>query len=318
MMSRRLMAGVVATLLLAGGPCVLDGMSAGEGSLKGPLGIDLQASVWASAGEAGFQIGYVWVISELEYPMDGTLFEIKASAPITRQDAWGLFVRGRYAGALSYDGTSKDSDFLDFPNIRSDYSESDSSADVSIWDVDAFLDFRPFREKEEQFLRTLSLGFFAGYGGQSFDYSDKNLDASYDYGLTRFTVPGPVSTYKFDFTGIRVGARAAFRPMNEIEIAVEGTWIPNLEAEGDGQWLLRNYTFQQSADGMGVILDIKARCRVWEQLSVFGGVRVVSLIADKRGKETGNEDGMAYEGWPIVPQITAEYSGFEVGCSWIF
>lgn len=318
MKTRRTIAGIAAALLLAVGPWASHGEAGAEGSLNAPLGIDLRASIWASAGDAGFQIGYIWVISELEYPMDGTLFELKASAPLTKQDAWGAFVRGRYAGAISYDGTSKDSDFLDFPNIRSDYSESDSSADVSIWDVDVLLDFRPFREREEPFIRSLSLGFFAGYGAQSFDYSDKNLDAAYDYGMTRFFLPGPVSTYKFDFSGIRVGARAAFRPLREIEIAVQGTWMPTLEAEGDGNWLLRNYTFQQTADGTGVILDITARCRVWKQLSVFGGMRSVSLIADQHGKESGIEDGTSYEGWPIIPQITAEYSGFEVGCSWIF
>jgi hypothetical protein len=277
------------------------------------LGLEIEASVWQSAGQAGFQIGSpVWVISELEYPMDGVLAEIRAACPVFGTDVWAFRLQGRYAGQLSYEGTSGDSDFLDIPGVRSHYSESDSKADVSIWDADLLLTLTPFGGKESV-LGSLEFGVFAGFGSQTFDYEDENLEAWYDYGADHFTYDGPVSTYEFEFSGMRTGARISVNPIQSVKLTAEAVVMNDVEAKGTGYWILRDYQFWQKADGEGMIVNIKAAWQILDNLGVFAAYRSVDFKCDDNGVESSVEGGTPYENWPIVPQITGEYTGVECG-----
>jgi hypothetical protein len=220
---------------------------------------------------------------------------------------------------LTYDGTSKDSDFVDFPGVRSDYSESDSEADVAIWDFDALVSLRPFAG-EEGALGSVEIGLFAGYGSQAFDYTDNGLKYEYGYGTVVGSLPKSVevSTYELEFTGIRAGVCASVNPLPELRISAEAVLIPDLTARGDGNWNLRDYLFQQEADGSGLIVNLKGSWRVMENLDVFAAYRSVALIADKDGIESGVQSGIPYYNWPIVPEITGEYTGVECGVCVLF
>ncbi|MBM4148411.1 MAG: hypothetical protein FJ224_05155 [Lentisphaerae bacterium] len=277
-------------------------------------GYSVEASVWMSSGQCGFQVGSpIWVISELEYPMDGILAEIRASAPLFTSRSFDVRARGRYSTQLAYEGTSKDSDYLDFPGLRSHYSECDSDADVSIWDLDAVAAFRPLADVESDLLASLEIGVFAGYGMQSFDYDDRNLDASYEYGTDRFFIPGPISTYKVEFSGFRVGALASLQVVEGVTVKLDAVFMPDMHAEGDGDWMLRNYRFSHEASGLGVLINASVNWQINETVGIFGAIRSASLIADSGGVESANQDGDVYTDWPIIPQITGEYAGIEGG-----
>jgi len=259
------------------------------------------------------------LLSELEYPMDGVLAEVRGSVPVFSRDSLAFKVRGRYASQLSYDGTTKDSDFVDFPGIRSDYSESDSEADVAIWDLDALVSLTPFAG-EEGVLGSVELGLFAGYGSQTFDYTDNGLRYRYSYNTIVGSLPNSVevSTYELEFTGPRAGVCASVNPLPGLRVSAEVVLIPDLTAKGDGDWKLRDYTFQQEADGDGLIISLKGSWRVMENLDVFAAYRSVEMIADKNGVESGVQEGVPYHNWPIVPEITGEYTGVEFGVCVLF
>ena len=230
---------------------------------------------------------------------------------------WSLRLQARYAGDIRISGTTTDTDW-NRAGAKSDCSESDSDADVEIWDADIVGLVRPFAAMRSRFLRTLSVGMVAGFGSQSFDFSETDLDAVYDFGTRRFTVPGPVAIYKVQFQGARVGLFSGIQPVRALSITAEVIWTPVVQAESEAVWILRNYPFWQEATGTGVSLDLKVNFVPVRQLRLFVGGRFVNIYTWD-GTETGIVDGEDYyEDEPIVPEIRAQYLGAEAGLAIAF
>jgi hypothetical protein len=264
-------------------------------------GLDLSAGVMGTSGDVGFEIGYPDepILSKLVYPMDAALFQVSAEYtfpknPEVKQD---LRLRARFAHSLQLEGTSSDTDYGDFEN----YSESDSSGTVLLWDADLILlhplspDFR--------------LGAFAGIGSQSFRYEDSNL---VNYSPESFSVSGPNATYDVVFDGLRFGVLGEANLGRAFLLSAELSLTPFLRADADGYWILRDFTFQQEADGMGWSGRVMAEYRVNPRLSVFGAAGFTSLVTAD-GTESGAEAGDSFANEPAVREITGEYASFELG-----
>lgn len=280
----------------------------------------IEGSYLYTDGQAGFELGDFWgTFSDLEYPLDGSMYEGRAEYRHYFH-LWdvlcGAGVRGQMAKSIDVSGTSTDTDYLFGSEIY--YSESDNEADVSIWSADVFVLARPLFMMESKFLQSVELGFFLGYGEHSYEFEDENLDYSYDYGLDRGYVEGPVSRYDVDFTGIRVGGMASMMPVQKLTLSAEVVLIPGMDAEADALWIMRDYPFTHEADGSGAIVQATANYALFEHLDVFLRIRSVSLLAED-GTESGVLDGVEpYEDEEIVEEITNEYVGGEAGIALTF
>ena len=226
---------------------------------------------------------------------------------------WGVGLRGRFAGASSIEGTGSDEDWDDYGFLWL-YSEADTETDVSIYDVDVYLVARPFDAAKSSFMKRFEFSLGLGYGEQNFNMSDANLSYEYDYGLDRGVVPGAISSYDLTISGPRLslGTRFDFSP--RIELSALLVYMPYIEATGDGNWMLRDYTFTQTAEGMAVSARFQADVLLTEHVGMYGAVHVSQFTADQNGEEAGHEFGdLPYSGEPIVGEITASTVGVEVG-----
>lgn len=266
-------------------------------------GIEVEASTWAAFGDAGFKIweDEQYTISQLEYPVDGVMYEIRLgyAFPMLKRR---LGVRTRVAGSTSVEGTTKDTDWETDGSLYNE-SEADAEATVGIMDLD--LIFRqPIGER-------LVLGAFLGYGVHSLEYECSDLQNTYP---SRFSRAGKVSTYDMTFTGMRLGALARGDLPRRFGLDAELVYLPALDAEGDANWILRHYPFDQEAKGTGLEGRLLVTYALAPEVKLFGGFRYVSLIADEDGKESGTINGIVpYSDEPWVEEITCEYFGLEFG-----
>lgn len=267
-----------------------------------------------SGGDVGFQIDFQGaLISDLEFDVDGTVYGVCVDAALVDRPGWGLHVRGRYLRDGLVEGETEDTDW-DIDGEVLHYSESDSEADVEIWDADLLLVMRTaFARSGWAAKQTAEIGLFAGYASQAFDFDVENLRGSYFYGAVPVSLKGDVSTYRAEFEGVRVGGHLVFEVLQRLRLGVEFGVIPGLKARGDGNWLLRDLTFRQKAKGLGETWGVTAGYRIQEHFELFAAYRVTNFRADKDGVETGNEGGQEYFNEPIVREITAQYEVGEVG-----
>ena len=278
------------------------------------------ASIWYSMGEAGFQYADGLSVSELTYPLDGYLAEFQGEAkflfylgpvPATA----GL--RGRLARSIDVKGTSTDSDRA--LGWLWGYSEHDCTADILLWEVDGLFAVYPLHQLDHPFLKSIETGLILGYGQQRFEFSDRD-GTGYYYGEEPVTFRGLVSTYDVDFTGLRIGPYLRLHPTHRLAVSLEALMIPDLRAESDANWILRNYRFWQEAEGMGTTVSVKVTYEVIDHLQVFASLRRVFLNADKRGLESGVflDEEESYKDQPVVPWIRAKYYGAALGLTLAF
>lgn len=286
-----------------------------------PLDIRSSLSGTFLYNEGDVKFGYLnppWE-SRLRFPMDGYLVELKGESVLhfSLSDlpaSAGL--RGRIARDVRARGTTTDEDW--FGNYRWGYSEHSGDADILIWDIEGIFSIRPFYQLDHPAVKSIEAGLTAGYGEQSFKFLSKDGRGWYDG--EDYDFRGPVSTYKADFTGLRIGAYAQFRPEPRLSLRIEATVVPNLEADTDAFWILRNYHFRQKAEGTGTVIGIRGSYELTDHLSVFAGLRRTFLNADKRGRESGifYDDGDSYTDLPVVPYISAKYFNVEAGLTALF
>ena len=249
----------------------------------------------------------------MKYPLDGWMAEIQAESSFpfaVGRRRFSISVRARHARSIRVDGTSNDTDW-DSLGVTSDYSESDCRADIIMWDVDAAFSIRVFQQRMPL---ALDIGVVAGYGTQRFKFTDRNLHTMiWDHQETDQRDTGVVSYYTTTSHTGRVGLFLDVHTHRRLRCRVEAAYVPYLRAKADALWVLRNYPFWQKADGRGYTLKLRADYTVWRRLSLFTGLRRVSLVADRHAVEGGVLDGTPYEDEPYVSEITSRYSGVEVG-----
>lgn len=266
-----------------------------------PAGLELSAGVIGTSGEVGFEIGYPGepIISKLVYPMDAALFQIAAEYTLPKPAAvkQDLILRARFAHSVRLEGTSTDTDY----GIYENYSESDSSGTVLLWDAELVF-LHPLNP-------TCRLGAFMGIGSQTFEYEDSNL---VNYYPEIYSVSGPNATYDVVFNGLRFGVLGDAKLGKAFILSAELALTPFLQADADGHWLLRDLTFQQEAEGLGWSGKVTAEYRVNARLSVYGSAGFTSLITED-GLESGSEAGDSFYNEPAVHEITSEYGSLEIG-----
>ena len=283
--------------------------------LVGRLESAVEPSVWCSSGKAGFEGSNDTLSWRLEYPLDGWMAEVRAefSLPfdIGRRRV-ATSVRVRYAHSLGIDGTSTDLDWDRFGGTRG-YSEADCEADAIMWDTDAIFSVEIHQERIPV---ALEVGVVAGYGVQRFEFTDKDLHTTvWHYHSVDLRFPGVAAYYDMEVRTGRLGVLADLRARERLQCHLEATYVPYLEANADALWLLVGYPFWQHAKGRGYTLTFKSSYAVWNCLSLFAGVRRVSLVADDDGVEGGVYGGIRYEDEPMVSEIMSKYSGIEVGAA---
>ena len=97
------------------------------------------------------------------------------------------------------------------------------------------------------------------------NFEDENLDAGY---LTEI-VEGPVATYDSTFNTVRLGGLVSCDITKKINVEAEIAFIPYLSVETDALWILRDYPFQQEADGTGGIMKLKASYALFDHFSLY-------------------------------------------------
>lgn len=276
----------------------------------------ISAGIGWLSGESGFENGGAsGIFSKLEWPVSGPLFQIRGSCeyPFADPDGWlqGLGVRGRYGASPGAEGTGSDRDWDDAGQPWL-YSEADSESDISFWDADVYLILRPFRATSSPQTVQLTLGL--GWGEQQADTTDQNLRYAYDYGQTVGRVDGLIGRYDLHMSGPRISAGVSIDLSEKLQLSSQLVWMPWLEAEGDGDWVLREYTFTQTAEGQGLQLQIQMDYALTETLNAFVSIEATSLVADEQGSESGQGTQVPpYENKPIVNEITHSSASLEIG-----
>jgi len=275
----------------------------------------VEPSMWYSLGEAGFKGDdgeWSW---KLVYPLDGWVAEIRAESrfPFTiGHRRAGVSVRARHARSIRVNVTSTDTDW-DSLGIVGDYSESDCEADISMWDIDAAFSVHI---PQHTIPVTLDIGALAGYGVQSFGFTDTNLHVTVsDHSQTDYYRSGVNAYYNMEIRYGRLGAFGHMLTHEKLRCYLEATYVPYLEASGDAYWVLREYRFWQAAGGKGYTLTVRADYDIWDYLSISTSLRRVSLVADDDGLQGGALPGDHYEDDPILSEITSKYFGVEVGAA---
>ncbi len=273
--------------------------------------------VWYGRGETSFQSPNLdpFISSDLVYPFRGYLAELRGEVslffPIGSLIA-RAGLRGRLAKEIDLTGTATDSDWSF--GERWGYSEHDCRTDLLIWDLDAVFSIFPFDRSGSAFLRSIETGLIVGYGEEKYQFTVR--DGWGDYYGERYYFEGKVSTYDADFTGLRTGIFLQAEPLPRLSLDLEAVFIPGLRAEGDGNWILRDYRFHQKAEGTGAALAARIAYDLTASWRVFAGLRRVVLTADRRGRESGEEaGGESYSDEDIVGWIKSRYTGYDLGVS---
>ncbi len=269
--------------------------------LGAPVSFEFSGSLQQVDGEAGFQIGQSGdIISQLTYEVDATMVGLTARAPLSP----AIWLRGELATSLSGDGESED---LDWENgTLTDVSISQSDVDLSSYSI---LIAYSLAASE-----SLSLGWVAGYAAFTYDFStfDTHTTVSYGEDVDDFD-EGNVSTYEVEFSGLEFGAFVDASLAEKLLLHAEILFTPSLSAESSALWILRDYPFEQEADGIGLRFSLTAEWELRENMDILFGLRWADFNTED-GTESGIADGVEpYSDEAIVPEITGEYSAVEVG-----
>jgi hypothetical protein len=271
-------------------------------SSDNPLG--LEVSIQQIDGETGFEIGYGGepIISKLTYDLDGTLIQFSAHGPLSFTEH--LSYRLTYAASVTMEGNSTDLDWED--GFLTDSSVSESEVDASLWSAELMYELH----RTEKCV----VGLSVAYSSRNFDIETENTMTSLESGFdVDYFDEGPVSEYEIDFTSFDIGlyGRAAISD----KLTVEGrlSWSPLLEAESQALWILRDYPFEQSADGTAFTAEIRAVLQLSQNWALLAGIKMADLTAED-GTESGIADGVEpYENESIVPEMSADYTIAELG-----
>jgi hypothetical protein len=167
-----------------------------------------ESCLWYSRGNAGFEGGDVgsW---KLVYPLDGRMAEIRGHVRLPFSvygRPAGIAMRVGYARSIRVKGTSTDTDWDEF-GVREAYSESDSDADVYIWNVDAAFHTSVF--DPWGFPVSLDAGGLVGYALWWIGYTNTNLHTTlFEYEPADYRTAGVNAYYDME---IRTGRLGVFR-----------------------------------------------------------------------------------------------------------
>lgn len=272
-----------------------------------------------TSGDAGFVVsGHVpdWGYwgrwrSKLEYELDAddNVFTVAYALPTPNVP---LGFRAQY-GTGDAEGVSFDTDWV-HPSDTALWlkTESDSDADIEWYSVDVGW-WLPFGGPDPDF----GVELFAGYFKNKVHFAENNIRVLEDpFSLTSGDFEGLVSTWDFELKAARLGARTEVPLLSWLSLNAEVAVLIG-RAEGEGNWMLREYTFQQKADGTGVDAILALVFCPTENLAIQAGGRYYAFDGND-GTESGNEAGDEYHDVGIVEEITIDQLGWFVGVSYSF
>jgi len=306
--------GMLGMLLLAGRWCAggevameaTPGIPVGKVEVAGEQPFRFKVQYWRSEGTAMFRnMGYdpdvgPWE-SELEYPMDGDFIVFGAEYAFKAG-------KSRFALDLNYgfseniEGTTRDWDRVWYDPEPLVYAEADTDADSDFLTAN-------FYYRLWGWPRRNSLDVFLGYHQQenSFSNSDVRL-------LTPvyFTAAGKVAEYEMDFKGVRAGLRMDVALSRRFAVRGNLAVIPYADFDATGNWLLRDLSFSQSADGYGFDFDLYLDFEIARNVDLLVGLKYLYLRATD-GEEWGTAQGVPYGPSDVVDEVESDQFGGTAG-----
>jgi outer membrane protease len=257
--------------------------------------VDLDVGLEGWGGDLTYRIGGMIVfpdgsteythfpLSELEFPLEVLLLSGQASAEI--EGLWRASIRG--AVSLDSDaGTVYNSDW----GVWSQSGEldifSESSADLDVWEVEAWLGMVVARGA----YGLLSLG--AGYLYQSFDYTMSDLDqwTFLSWGeVSSDRVSGRVATYEATVEMPYVGVEWNWAPDPLLQFDLRAGFSPYTQVEDEDHHLLRSKVSRADDEGIGFLMQADARYPFTQGWYAEASVRFVWFEVD--GDQVQYQDG---------------------------
>lgn len=270
------------------------------------LPFKVKAQYWRSDGHASFRdIGLDPAVgpweAEVEYPLDGDYFLLGAEYSF-------LAGRSRFAVDVNYafsqdiDGTTRDYDWLWSDPLPLVYAETDTDADSDLFNANVYYRLWAWGPRN-------SVDLFFGYQNQQHSFTNNNVRILIP---EIYSVSGRVAEYDMEFNGVRAGLRMEMAIAPKFSVMANLAFLPYVDVDTDGKWLLRDLTFSQSADGYGLDFDLLLEFEIMRNVSLVGGVKYVFLRATD-GEESGMEAGIPYGPFGVVDEIESDQFGGTAG-----
>jgi hypothetical protein len=270
------------------------------------LPFKVKAQYWRSDGNASFKdIGFdpafgPWE-SEVEYPLDGNYYLFGAEYSF-------LAGRSRFAVDVNYgfsediDGTTKDWDWLWSDPEPLVFAETDADADSDLFNANVYYRLWGWGPRN-------SVDVFVGYHNQKHSFTNSNARILIP---DLFSASGKVAEYEMEFNGVRAGLRTEMAISPRFSVMANLAFLPFVDVDTNGKWLLRDLTFSQNADGYGVDFDLLLEFMITRNVSLVGGLKYVFLRATE-GEESGSEAGVPYGPFDVVDEIESDQFGGTAG-----
>lgn len=270
------------------------------------LPFKVKAQYLRSEGHASFRdIGFDPVVgsweAEVEYPLDGDYFLFGAEYSFLAGGS-RFAVDINYGFSQNIDGTTTDYDWVWSDPRPLVYAETDTDADSDLFNANVYYRLWGWGPRN-------SVDLFVGYQNQQHSFTNNNV---------RILIPdiysasGRVAEYDMEFNGVRAGLRMEMAIAPKFSVMANLAFLPYVDVDTEGKWLLRDLTFSQSADGYGVDFDLLLEFEIMRNVSLVGGVKYVFLRATD-GEESGTEAGIPYGPFSVVDEIESDQFGGTAG-----
>jgi opacity protein-like surface antigen len=279
--------------------------------------ITISGSFFDASGDAGFvasgadpELGVGpfgrWR-SKLEFDLDAQYADFTARyvLPSSRVP---LGITVRYA-AGNADGKCIDSDWENPLDPALWFrTQSDCNADTDIWSADISWWLSLGGAHPE-----VGIELFAGYFEQRAHFDVRNilvLDDPYDT-ASWDTYTGDVATWELNVEAARLGARTTVPLGKGFAVNAELAVLIG-RATGEGNWKLREYFFQQKADGTGVDALLGLQYAPTKNIAIQAGGRYYKFEGED-GTESGQQPDFDFVNKGYIDEITVSQLGWFAG-----
>jgi GNAT superfamily N-acetyltransferase len=274
-------------------------------------GFYIGAGLMTAWGDGGFRISGLDAdvgrfSSVLEFPMDGTYFVLEAGIDDIGS---GFGVHLRYGSSGDVDGTVVDTDYA-WDLTPREFIKSLSTSDGESMFLTIDLSYCLVGDQTRSSGR---LDVFGGYQMQdsTFEVSDVHTIIAFAEPVD-YTEGGLAATYDMEFYGVRAGIRGELPVGRSSTISGYVAVLPFVQADGFGQWMLREKTLNHDATGWGLDVLVRYEYAVSPNVRLWGGVGYTRL----KGTQ-GTDDQFEFSGEPIgrarLDELYCEYSFVMIG-----
>ena len=158
-----------------------------------------------------------------------------------------------------------------------------------------------------------SFDVFAGYHMQdaTFEISDARTVIA-DFQVASYSFDGPVATYDMEFYGLRLGVRGEVHFGRASTVSGSLAVLPFVQADGFGQWIIREKTLDHDATGWGMDVLVRYEYALTPSVRLWAGAGLTRL----EGTD-GTDTQFRFSGQPIgrshLDEIKSDYSFLMLG-----